>query len=123
MAYPLSREEHDAIEKRIQDQTELIVAAAVRHRDIIIMVERPDRHGHCLNFLHRYGIDPIEDNHECGFVTNRGRFVGRKEAGQIVIASKQGTYMDGPSNPHGHLYSEDMWGIFYDEEVNPEDIF
>jgi len=41
MAFPLSDEEHAAIKARIDSQDELIVAAAIRDGDVIVMVERP----------------------------------------------------------------------------------
>jgi hypothetical protein len=35
--------------------------------------------------------------------------VDRKEAGDIVLATGQGSPRPGKSNPNGHLFSEDMW--------------
>lgn len=110
MAFPLSDEEHRAIAARIEDQEELIVAAAVRYDGAIIMFERPGRHADSLNWLFRHGItrDQVRD---CGFVTNRGRYVDRAEAGRIVQASEQGSpRLDPPGiNPNELLFSEDMW--------------
>lgn len=112
MAFPLTDEEHRAIKARIDGQEELIVAAAVRYDGATIMFPRPGRHGDCLNWLARIGVGrrPNGENHECGFVTNRGRFVGRAEAGRIVLANEQGSPGGTPiNNPNMHLFSEDMW--------------
>lgn len=121
MAFPLSAAEHQAIKARINGQDELIVAAAIRCEGVIIMVERPGRHGNCINFMHRLGL-PHRDH---GFVTNRGRFVDRQEAGRIVLSSEQGSSGGTPeNNPHMALFSEDMWNE--DEEpahLKPEEIF
>jgi hypothetical protein len=108
MAFPLSDAEHANIKARIDDQVELIIAAAIRCEGVIVMVERPGRHGDCINFMHHKGL--AHDDH--GFVTNRGRFVGRKEAAEIVVASGQGA----PREGYEHLFSEDMWN---DWDVSP----
>lgn len=120
MAFPLSDEEHNEIENRIESQEELIVAAAVRYDGAIISFPRPGRHGECLNWLSRHKISR-DDARDHGFLTNKGRFVDRAEAGRIVLASKQGTpRMDPPEiNPNLHLFSEDMWN---DDIINPHTI-
>jgi hypothetical protein len=102
MTFPLTEKEHNYIESRIQDIPEIIVAAAVRYGDIIVFKERPGRHSDALNFGGR-------ESRDHGFVTSRGRFVDRKEAGDIVLATGQGSPRPGKSNPNGHLFSEDMW--------------
>jgi hypothetical protein len=112
MAFPLSDAEHAAIKARIDGQEELIVAAAIRWENLVVMVERPGRHGNCINPMHALGL-PHRDQ---GFVTNRGRFVDRTEAAEIVVRSGQGTARDfGPDYPES-LFSEDMWN---DWDVSP----
>lgn len=101
MAFPLSDAEHAAIKARIDGQRELVVAAAVRTAGVIVMAERPGRHGDCINFLHRLGCDYADQ----GFVTNRGRFVDREEAALIVERAAQGSKRRGING----LFSEDMW--------------
>lgn len=128
MAFPLSDQEHQAIKARIDGQTELVVAAAIRFDGLILSVQRPGRHGDCLNWLSRNGIGrkPNGENHECGFVTNRGRFVGRSEAGQIVLANEQGSPGGNPiNNPHMGLFSEDMWNEDHEPAgpIDPTTIF
>lgn len=103
MGFPLTKEEHDYIERLIQDQEEIIVAAAVRADGIIFMVERPGRHGECINFLSPRGLDYMDQ----GFVTNKGRFVDRQEAGRIAVKSGQGSTMGERVN--FNLFSEDLW--------------
>lgn len=106
MGFPLSDAEHVAIRQRIEGQEELIVAAAIRWGRVVVVAERPGRHGDCIWPLHHVGADHSEQ----GFMTNRGRFVDRAEAGRIVLASGQGSPGGTPANNPGmHLFSEDMW--------------
>lgn len=125
MSFPLSDAEHAAIKARIDSQVELVVAAAVRFDGAIIMFERPGRHGNCLNWLACHGIG--RDARDHGFVTNRGRFVDRREAGRIVVASAQGSFGgNAENNPHGCLFSEDMWNeidVEPVEAIQPEEVF
>ena len=121
MAFPLSDEEHAKIKSRIEGDDEIVVGAAVRFDGVTIAVERPGRHGDCLNWLHRHGIWRGQ-NHECGFLTNHGRFVDREEAGRIVIAAEQGEPGGNPTNnPRMALFSEDMWNDHDSEPVGPID--
>lgn len=116
MAFPLSDTEHAAIKARINGQDEMIVAAAIRYREngcnVVVMVERPGRHGDCINFMHYHRAFPYEDQ---GFITNRGRFVDRVEAAEIVAASGQGSKREGING----LFSEDMWNDWDDENRRP----
>jgi len=119
--FPLTEEEHNYIEASIQAIDEIIVAAAVRYGHQVVFVERPGRH-------HDSFIPSLKagDNYDCGFVTSRGRFVSREEAGKIVLEAGQGSPRSGKSNPNGHLFSEDMWhdprfeGKFATEEYKAE---
>lgn len=126
MAFPLTDEEHGRIKGRIEGQVEIVVGAAVRYDGLVLSAERPGRHGDCLNWLHRYGIGGGQ-NHECGFITNKGRFVGREEAGRIVLAAEQGSPGGTPTNnPRMALFSEDMWNdhdVEPTEAVKPEEVF
>lgn len=112
MAFPLTDEEHLVIKSRIDSQEELIVAAAIKTvyngREYIVFRERPGRHGEVINFLHVLGLpygSPDQEG-EQGFVTNRGRFVDRTEAGRIVQTSGQTTTR---SHCNDNLFSEDIW--------------
>lgn len=112
MAFPLTTEEADAILKRINDQEELIVGAAVRTGDgAIVFHPIPARHDSSINYCYKHKLPQKGKNPECGFITNKGRFVDRVEAGRIVLASNQGTamYAGTKTNPQGALHSEDMW--------------
>jgi hypothetical protein len=93
---------HFQNEQKIADLPELIVSAAVRVDGKVVMVERPGRHGDCINFLSGLG----QDHRDQGFVTSRGRFVDRLEAGRIAMASGQGSPR---AIRNGHLFSEDLW--------------
>lgn len=118
MGFPLSDAEHATIKARIDGQQELIVAAAIRCGDVFVSVERPGRHGNCINFLHHLGV-PYRDQ---GFMTNRGRFVDRDEAAEIVAAAGQASKRDGING----LFSEDVWNDWDNEDdvvYRAEDIF
>lgn len=119
MAFPLSNDEHAAIKRRIDGQQELVVAAAIRLGGATISFARPGRHGNCLNWLSHHGLGRINQEHDCGFLTNKGRFVDREEAGRIVQAAGQGSpRLDPPGiNPKEMLFSEDMWN---DVDLEPQ---
>jgi len=107
MAFPLTREEHDAIDARIKALPELIVAAAVSTPHGIITRERPARHGDLWGLLPR-GMKSDDDDVTHGFMTSRGRFVDRQEAARLVVETGQGA----PRTYEGYvpaLFSEDMW--------------
>ncbi len=108
MAYPITAAEHANSEAMIASLPELIVSAAVRCGDRIVTVERPGRHGDCINWLFGLGVE----SRDHGFLTSRGRFVDRLEAGKIAAAAGQAT-----ANPavNSHLFSEDVWHDRWDE--------
>lgn len=81
---------------------EAITTAAVRAGELIVTIERPGRHGDCINFLNRYGLDYMDQ----GFLTTHGRFVDRVEAGKIAVAAGQGAPRP---QCNGNIFSEDMW--------------
>ena len=105
--------------------TETIIAAAIRIRTperfaskmwngkpsypphLIVTAPPPARHGTLLHPLHDLGPAPehIDDQ---GFITSTGRFVERKEALQIALASGQ-PMIDHPSRHDTLLFSEDLW--------------
>lgn len=119
MGFPLNDAEHAEIKRQIETLPELVVAAAIRCGKIVVMVERPGRHGNCINWLNALKM-PYMDQ---GFVTSQGRFVDREEAGKIVEAIGQGTTRE---NCNGYLFSEDMWNdwdITPKGEIDPSEIF
>lgn len=119
MAHPLTIEEHDRVEAFIQTIPEIIIAAAIKKigTDMIVMHERPSRHSASLNAVpHRY--EDGKNAWECGFITSRGRFVDREEAGRIVRDTGQGTTTNlGNNNLRGLLFSEDLWLDDIDREM------
>lgn len=69
----------------------------------------PFRHHHLMHPLYDLTDKKARtgpDNQ--GFLTNRGRFVGREEALQIALASGQ-PLIDHPSRHATQLFSEDLW--------------
>lgn len=104
--------------------TETIVAAAIRKRVpahfrkqtwqgkpvypeyITVTAPPPARHA---TLLHPMCNETVVGPDDQGFLTSTGRFVGRAEALQIVLASGQ-PQIDHPSrNAGGNLFSEDLW--------------
>ena len=69
------------------------------------------RHPHCLyQMVAVTGLRSCEaGEHEEGFLTNKNRFVDRKEAMQIAIAANQLIKRDGQNNHT--LYSEDLYKL------------
>lgn len=83
---------------------ERITTAAIQHSSgIIVTVERPGRHGECINFLNRCGLEYKEGH---GFLTSHGRFVDRQQAAVIAVEAGQGSPRP---QCNGNLFSEDLW--------------
>lgn len=103
---------------------ETIVAAAIRlpvppvfsslrwqgsplYPDYVFVTAPPPARHHSL--LHPLGDGHVIGPDDQGFLTSTGRYVGRREALEIVIASGQ-PQIDHPSrNAGGQLFSEDLW--------------
>lgn len=115
MGFPITEAESCAIEHIITSRPELIVAAAIRVGRTIVTVERPGRHGDCISAAGRVTGD-AQHGGEHGFLTSHGRFVGRKEAGDLVQQTGQGSPSDRITS--GNLFSEDLWN---DPKDNPND--
>lgn len=66
----------------------------------------PARHAQLLHPMAEGGVVRPDDQ---GFITSSGRYVGRREALEIVIAAGQ-PQIDHPArNAGGKLFSEDLW--------------
>lgn len=91
---------------------ERIVAAAIKvpnleyGGDLTITAPPPARHFTLLHGFFELTRGVVQDQQ--GFITSTGRFVGRKEAHAIAVASGQ-PMIDHPSRVDGILYSEDLW--------------
>lgn len=84
---------------------ETIVAAACRVGHLTTSLPAPKRHGDIMRSIGAVGFNYIVGPDEQGFLTSTGRFVGRFEAADIAIASKQIKQLAHPPQ----LYSEDLW--------------
>lgn len=83
---------------------ERIDCAAVRlSTGEVLSLPRPARHHQVL----RSGSRAWEDDHEQGFTTTAGRFVGREEA--LRIARRQGQIVHRCGGDHIRLFSENLW--------------
>lgn len=83
---------------------EIIVAAAIRHGDLVISMPKPARHHSMLiPFEMLTGVIVVPDDQ--GFLTNTGRYVGRVEGDEIALKAGHTKKLQwGPS-----LYNEDLW--------------
>lgn len=90
-----------------------VVAAALRCTlsdgvEIIISAPPPARHHNLLFAYYELKGEPLGDSKNQGFLTSEGKFVDRKEAMRIALASNQ-KLIDHPSRIEGVLFSEDLW--------------
>jgi len=91
---------------------EFIICAAIRHEDTG-KIYYGHRHNHCIDAsngelswtLNRQEISKIKRTQ--GFITNKNRFVDRKEALQIALANNQ--VIDIKQIRGNQLYSEDLY--------------
>lgn len=93
----------EAIEGR--SVRESIVVAAIRVEGEVWTLPRPARHCHLVKAWRDAKQERIDD-HEQGFVTSLGRFVGREEARKIADAAGQTSERD---RGMSILFSEDLW--------------
>ena len=93
---------------------ETIVAAAMLYhnahepedpRAVSVIVSAPPPARHYNLFIAYDRLGPPDKQ---GFLTSKGRFVGREEALRIAVASGQ-TMIDHPSRNATRLFSEDLW--------------
>lgn len=81
-----------------------IVSSAIRFGTLVTSLASGRGRHHEIIFRHH--STAVLPEHEQGFLTNEGMFVGRKEALKIAMAAKQVKKKTG--NP-SELFSEDLW--------------
>lgn len=85
------------------DAKERIVAVAVRHKGLVVMLPQPARHADVLRPLFAITKEHVQADDQ-GFLTSSGRFVERREATRVAFAAGQ------IAVPRcGDLFSEDLW--------------
>lgn len=97
----------------------MIVAAAIRFGDLVCHVPKPGRHHNVLRALRKYFGSRTDASYERevqGFITDRGEFLGRREAYAHAIECGQGTPRRASMIALGsitydgqELFSEDLW--------------
>lgn len=87
---------------------ERIDAAAIRYDGVVYAVPQPGRHHDVIHKMAKAGFGP-ECMHEQGFVTNKGRFVGRWDALRLAVLSGQLDERKKKTAPANELFSEDLW--------------
>jgi len=88
---------------------ERIVQAASRDPKTrrIYSVAIPGRHHHVVSLMRQLGLGGRDDGRvEQGFVTSRGRFLGRREACKVAVLADQ---LIRKTPPEELLFSEDVW--------------
>jgi len=90
---------------------EMILCAAIKIGDLVLSVPRPGRHHTIIHawFALTYQQMGKRDDEEQGFLTTKGRFVGRKEAWIIAAEAGQVTRPAGGDGPDTGITSESMW--------------
>lgn len=94
-----------------------IIGVAMLVDERLYSLPRPNRHGNVIMHMALAGEDKgAISAAEQGFITDIGRFVGRREAMQIAKAAGQirtTRVVDGITRTHepvsDELYSEDLW--------------
>ena len=86
---------------------EKITGVAIRNEGIIYSLPSPSRHHHVIRYMNRKGFGP-EHMIDQGFVTDKGRFVDRKEAALHARVSLQVPEIK-KTDPQDELFSEDLW--------------
>ena len=81
-----------------------IVAAAIKHGELVCFVPRPGRHHDVIRKMAAAGF-PIPITGIQDFVTDEGQFVERRVA--LGIAEIAGQLL--PDKGNGELFSEDIW--------------
>ena len=84
---------------------ERIVAAAIMQRGKLYTLPAPARHPDIIRVIYAETGRPV--NGDQGFVTNTGRFVGRKQAWRI--ANEAGQKIAPIACAPGLLFSEHLW--------------
>jgi hypothetical protein len=86
--------------------SERIVAAACTVYGAIISLPPPSRHHTLLRIISELNPDigALGEDSQ-GFLTSTGRYVGRREAAEIALESKQVEKIQVPYK----LFSEDLW--------------
>lgn len=85
---------------------EKIVAAALKIGSMIISAPPPARHHTLLHAFHAYNRKTMIKTTDQGFLTSKGRFVGREEAALMAVSAKQ---IVKPKFQPTQLFSEDLW--------------
>lgn len=86
-----------------------VVAAAIRvNSTLVFSVEAPKRHHDIIRDLAATGYEIVGRNHEQGFLTSEGRYLGRQGARQLVVDNGQARRSETFTHPH-ELFSEDLW--------------
>jgi hypothetical protein len=94
--------------------SERIAAAAVMFRGSPVQLPPPARHHDIIKQISN-GVPetewPVCGSKDQGFMTNLGRFVGRREARQIAESQNQLIQCEGESaiRVSRRLFSEDVW--------------
>jgi hypothetical protein len=84
----------------------MIAAAAIKYRDVIVSMPRPNRHHNIIYSVYNLWSIRTGSNGVQGFITDTGEFVDRVEGLRIARDNNQIIHKHGSDK---ELFSEDMW--------------
>lgn len=91
----------------------MIIGVAIRNKNLIIQLPKPNRHCDCFKYAFDLGLDiettgiGMKAKHQ-GFYTNSGRYLDRAEALKYVQENPQ-SMVKNADFLIGGLFSEDLW--------------
>lgn len=86
--------------------SERIASAAIMRRGRVYTLPPPARHRDVIELMFGENGIPVGGESDQGFVTDTGRFVGRRQA--WIIAEAAGQIVE-RFEPEGILFSESLW--------------
>lgn len=93
---------------------QITCVSAMDHKSGILWAARkPFRHHHLMQFMWEYGVSALDrQSANQGFLNGVGQHLGREEALQIALNTRQMKEYMGDKPIHSHereLFSEDLW--------------
>lgn len=84
---------------------ETIVSVAISAYGLVFMLPPPARHHTVMTKIHEFNSEIQVNPKGQGFLTSKGRYVGRRDAALIAKSSGQVDQLIAPPE----LFSEDLW--------------
>lgn len=92
---------------RREGEPETVLMTAIRHPSgRVFGVDAPGRHHHVVALMSDHACAGLRNTRDQGFITSKGRYLGREDAWGVAAAAGQIQRITGSP---GELYSEDLW--------------